>query len=213
MAVSKQSEEWFKNALERSVAAMREKKGVRDYESVDPPVFMQYVLQHFASYCLVNDETSMKVAARMIGWDAKTPDKRVGGVPRQIFHDQWNRALEFARSKIYEGTCRKYFGGIIDSRGSGTINLAVRNAMEKDADSVKFKDEDGDETVGTPLAALKSIGFTDISEDQYNDAAEFFRKNLKQYTTLRSKRAPNLTGDVLEDFTFCQIEDEDGEES
>jgi len=209
MAVSKQTEEWYAAALENSIAAMREKPGVRDYETVDPPVFNAYVLQHFASFCLVNGETNPKVACRMIGWDGKLPDKRLGGIPRNIFRDQWNRALEFARNQIYEGVCRKFFGGIVDGRGTSGVNTVVRNAMEKDASSIKYS-FDGEDRVAHPVEGLRDIGFTDITEDLYEQAAVALRQNVKKYTNLRSKRAPNLAGEVMGDFDFGDFgEDED----
>jgi len=200
MAVSKQTEEWFAAALENSIAAMRKVRGVKDYEGKDDTIFMAYVLQHFAGYCLVNEETQMNTACRMIGWDAKVEDPKLGKSPRNFFREQWTKAVEFARASLYDKVCRKYFGGIVDARGAGIVNQAVRNAMEKKMDTVKFKDEDGDDTVDHPIKALEKIGFRNLTEELYAEAAEDYRQQLKAYTTLRSKRAPNLTGDVLGGF-------------
>lgn len=201
MSKSTHQESWFRSVLEHCDGKLAEKPGIRDYREKDPAIYKTYLLQMVAAHCLKNGETNPRTVAKMIGYDSKLVDAELKDTPVAFFKAQWNRALAFCRNQLFESVCHQYFGGIIDGQGCSGAKMAVLNAMEKESKTVKYK-YDREEHTDFPHEVFQRVGFGVVAEEDYQQAAANFRERLKVYTTLRSQRAENLTGDILADYDF-----------
>jgi hypothetical protein len=210
MGRSTHTEDWFQDAFDRADTALQGIRGVGEYREKDPAVYQAYLLQRYATECLTNGETNPRTCARMIQFDGRNTDSELGMPPVQFFKKQWNTALDFCRTQLFEAVCHRYFGGIVDGRGTSAGVLALRNAMEKSDTTCKFTYE-AEPVICKPHEVFEKLDFGVVSEEDYAEAAEVYREKLGVYTKLRSKRMPQLTDEVLGSVNFGWDFDDDDE--